>query len=168
MFSIISRQMLSKSIRVLLIFAAGLSLAACSHPTQLCSNARLVSLQHQIYSYGGQWVEYGDRIDIILPSEQLYWGNSINMRPKAQQLINQIAERLTCYSTQSVAVTGYMGNYSVAETNLALARSRAMKVANILKRHQVSRLIYEQSKAIPACPSVCRQNRIEIVTNRLQ
>ena len=132
-----------------------------------CSQAGLNYVSSQVSQTGGQFVELGDEIYITVPTWYVFKGGSANTYKQGRVFLNKIAERLTCYTTQSVQVKVYTGTLPSTIENVTLAAQRAQVVTNLLLQYGVSRLVYQNNLNSGNNCINCRLNRIEIVTKRL-
>lgn|SRR3990167_3565743 len=134
----------------------------------ICSDKGLEVVQANLEGVRGQFVELGDTVLVTMPTYYLFQGHSNNMTPANAILINQVAERLNCYPTQSIGVITYEGRLKCADANVSLGRQRSHFVADVLRSYNVGRLIYEKSEPVREYDPSCFENRIEIVTKKMR
>ena len=158
---------MKRKCRWLLLACSVLVLAGCAKPARVCSKKGLRQLTHQVESAGGQFVEYGDNVQVDIPAWYLFKENSTQWTKDGHQLIKRVTSRMACYTSRAIEVNAYTSSLPFKSENRALGAQRARRVTSLLSKVHASRLIYQNSLPSGNQCIKCRLNRIELVTKDL-
>jgi hypothetical protein len=153
--------------RIAILIMLPLLLASCAHPPPaVCSDAGLARIQALLVPYHGQWVEFGDEVNVVIPTNYLFNCVSSNLYPEAQTLLKLVSKRLACYRTTSVRVGVYTGILPGKRANTVLATQQSQAVADLLRADGVGRLVFSAPHATKVRAHDCDVNRIQIETRK--
>ena len=127
---------------------------------------RHATLAQKLRRQGIQVILIGDKIDVILPADKVFYPYSAHMNSNFYPILDQVAEYIRQYTKTLVKVSAHTDNTACCERALSLTREQAQAVASYLWEQDIdARLIYSVGYGCN-CPIAFNQVEKGRATNR--
>ena len=85
-----------------------------------------------------QRVQIGQKTTLILPSNQLFYSKTANLKSNAYDMLNAVVLYLDTHRVGHVAIFGHENGFDNEQLNIDLSQAQAQKIAKFLMDHSQS------------------------------